>query len=393
MRESHSWAELLLLSAECGALRRVTFSKAGEGIPEKAVGRLCKTAAGTVLALEMTHGKGKVSHRNIPLSELGECVDALGEGYGQINLATEVGDAECRISKKGTVTVIGGDRLFRALDGKDFGDRLAETLSRQKAYILKGDEPFLTALGISDKTGRIHDKKQAKYRQINRFLEHIRDIEGDLPKEGVLRISDLCCGKSYLSFAVYHYFTVISRREVSMLCMDLKEDVMRDCAAIAASLGYVGMRFETGDVRLAPKDPSPHLVLSLHACDVATDIVLHYAADTEARVVLSTPCCHHDLSGKLRQPSLDFVSRYPHLRGKLAEVLTDAARLARLRAHGFEVAALELTDPDDTPKNTLLRARRTAAAEKKRAEAEEEYRGILRFLLGRDAEDYPEEIL
>jgi hypothetical protein len=153
------------------------------------------------------------------------------------------------------------------------------------------------------------------------------------------------------------------------------------------------MRFETGDVRRAPKDPSPHLVLSLHACDVATDIVLHYAADTGARVVLSTPCCHHDLSGKLRQPSLDFVSRYPHLRGKLSEVLTDAARLARLRAHGFEVAALELTDPDDTPKNTLLRARRTAAAEKKRAEAEEEYRGILRFLLGRDAEDYPEEIL
>jgi hypothetical protein len=132
MRESHSWAELLLLSAECGALRRVTFSKAGEGLPEKAVGRLCKTAAGTVLALEMTHGKGKVSHKNIPLSELGECVDALGEGYGQINLATEVGDAECRKSKKGTVTVIGGDRLFRALDGKDFGDRLAETLSRQR---------------------------------------------------------------------------------------------------------------------------------------------------------------------------------------------------------------------------------------------------------------------
>ena len=178
-----------------------------------------------------------------------------------------------------------------------------------------------------------------------------------------------------------------------MLCMDLKEDVMRDCAAIAASLGYVGMRFETGDVRRAPKDPSPHLVLSLHACDVATDIVLHYAADTGARVVLSTPCCHHDLSGKRRQPSLDFVSRYPHLRGKLSEVLTDAARRARLRAHGFEGAAVELTDPDDTPKNTLLRARRTAAAEKNRAVAEEEYRGILRFLLGRDAEDYPEEIL
>ena len=248
-------------------------------------------------------------------------------------------------------------------------------------------------LDVSDKNGRIHDKKQAKFRQINRFLEHIRDIEHALPKDGTLLIYDLCCGKSYLSFAVYHYFKNIRSRDVAMLGMDLKDDCMRFCADVAKTLSFDGMTFKTGDIRTLPKDRAPHLVLSLHACDIATDIVLHFAASVKAGVILSTPCCQHDLLGKMDLPMLEFVTDYPKLSGKLAESLTDALRLARLRTYGYETAALELTDPDDTPKNTLLRAvlRRGFDPEGDAAgKAKEEYLSALRFVLGEGVTDYPE---
>ena len=137
-------------------------------------------------------------------------------------------------------------------------------------------------------------------------------------------------------------------------------------------------------------------MLSLHACDIATDIVLHFATSVRAGVILSTPCCQHDLLGKMQLPALGFVTDYPKLSGKLAEALTDALRLSRLRTFGYETAALELTDPDDTPKNTLLRAVLHTSFDpdgEKARKARKEYREALRYVLARDALDYPEEIL
>ncbi|MCQ2385670.1 MAG: SAM-dependent methyltransferase, partial [Clostridia bacterium] len=244
-------------------------------------------------------------------------------------------------------------------------------------------------LGISDETGRIHDKKQAKFRQINRFLEHIKETIPFLPREGKLLIYDLCCGKSYLSFATYYYFTAVLHRETELYGMDLKADCMSFCRQLAQSLGFDGMRFETGDIRLLPRDRVPDLVLSLHACDIATDIVLQTAPQRGAKVLLSTPCCHHDLSRKIQSDGLRFVTEYPQLRGKLAEALTDGLRLARLRAYGYDTAAMELTDPDDTPKNTLLRAVKKDVSPQQLQDAREKYKNALRFVLGRDAEEYP----
>ena len=153
------------------------------------------------------------------------------------------------------------------------------------------------------------------------------------------------------------------------------------------------MTFKTGDIRTLPADRAPDLVLSLHACDIATDIVLHFAASVRAGVILSTPCCQHDLLGKMAIPALAFVTDYPKLSGKLSEALTDALRLSRLRTLGYDTTALELTDPDDTPKNTLLRAIRRPSFDPNGEEARgmrEEYRAALRFVLGRDVADYPE---
>ena len=181
-----------------------------------------------------------------------------------------------------------------------------------------------------------------------------------------------------------------------MLGMDLKEDCMRFCADLARVLGFEGMRFLTGDIRTVPATPAPHLVLSLHACDIATDIVLQFAASVKAGVILSTPCCQHDLLGKINLPALSFVTDYPKLSGKLCEAITDGLRLARLRTMGYDTAALELTDPENTPKNTLLRAVRIAnfdPAGKKAQKAREEYAAALHFVFGEDKADYPEGLL
>jgi hypothetical protein len=387
---------LCIRSAGNQTLRKLTFSKPTKEMPERITARLSLGRGKHFLACEETLAKGKVHHTAASLEELEDFLIPLISAYGQINLSTTLGDVEFRRSKKGKETLMGGSSLEQKLRGEQTGFAVAlEGLDRQKQYFVKGSDPFLIALGVSDKNGRIHDKKQGKYRQINRFLEHIDDIYSLLPSDGTIHVYDLCCGKSYLSFATYHYLHVIRGREVDMLCMDLKEDVLRDCATIAREAGFTGMRFVPGDIRKTPRDVNPDLVISLHACDIATDIVLDTAIALGAKVILSTPCCHRYLNDKLNMPSLAFVSKFPHLRGKLCEAPTEGIRLARLRAYGYNVSAMEMTDPDDTPKNTLLRGIRRNGFSLASPEAKqlmEEYESILRMVLGDDYTTYLEEI-
>lgn len=378
------------LAHEAHALQKIVFSKPLDKEIKKLTVRPCTHIDKLLFAFEEQMTDGKALHRNLAAEEALASVEETVAYYAQVNIITAAGDAEYRRSKKGSEVLLGASKLIPLISGASFADALTETLEKSKNYILSGNEPFLTLLGISDKNGRVHDKKQAKFRQINRFLEHVRDIEDKLPREGTLLIYDLCCGKSYLSFAVYHYFTVIRRRSVEMLGMDLKRDCMEFCSQTAKALGFTGMTFQTGDIRKISAARAPHLVLSLHACDVATDIVLHFAASVKAGVILSTPCCQHDLLSRVKPKELSFVTDYPKLSGKLCEALTDALRIARLRTFGYECTALELTDPDDTPKNTLIRAVLPERInEAKRARAKEEYTAALRFVLGEDAVDYP----
>ena len=382
---------LVLLAKERGALKKIVYSRHADA-KRRTEARFCMHGGRAVIAFEEKMKDGKVFHRTEAAENAASLLSLL-DAYRQADIVTTVGEAEYRRGKEGnTEIVMGASRLESALASlaPSFSDALADTLERNKNYILSGDEEFLKRLAISDKNGRVHDKKQAKFRQINRFLEHIRDVEDKLPKEGKLLIYDLCCGKSYLSFAVYHYFAILRGREVEMLGMDLKRDCMEFCEETARALGFAGMHFETGDIRTISRARAPHLLLSLHACDIATDIVLHFAAEVKAGVILSTPCCQHDLLRKVKMPALSFITDYPKLSGKLCEAFTDGLRLSRLRAYGYETAALELTDPDDTPKNTLLRAvLKENASEKKLAQAKEEYRTALKLVLGFDAEDYP----
>ncbi len=374
-------------------LKKLVFSRPiSNETASKISARLCSHRGKRILAVEYSLPENTVAQRNIKEEELCGFLSSLLSEYRQINLLTTLGDAERKLSGKGEV-LLGADKLLRKMSGgvSSFESAI-ETLDRKKDYIFDGSEGFLFALGISDKTGRVHDKKQGKFRQICRFTEHIADIYEKLPEDGELLIYDLCCGKSYLGFAVYHYLTEIKGRRVNMLGVDLKGETVKKCEMIAREAHFNGMHFITDDIRNLPKDKNPDLVLSLHACDIATDIVLDSAAALGAKIILSTPCCHRYLNGKISSPELKFVTDFPHLSGKLCEVLTDAIRLARLKSFGYKVTALELTDPDDTPKNTLIRAIRVKMSGEETERSRLEYERILKFVLGDKASGYLKEI-
>ncbi len=386
-----SFSSLLLLAFDQGALTRLIISKPNDkDLPRKLTGQAVTHRGSPVLTVEAAYEGARVTHKRYNRDELTAAVKEWCTHYGQINLMTSCGEASCLLSRRGAIcTLRGASSLFNKLSAQD-KQEITLGLQHQKSRILSGAEPFLTELGIASKDGRIHDKRQAKFRQINRFLEIVRDVYAALPADGPLTIYDLCCGKSYLSFALYHYLTAVCGRRVSMLCIDLKQDVMQDCAAIAAKLQYDGMEFRCDDVRNTPAGISPDLLVSLHACDVATDIVLETGIALEAKVILSTPCCHRALSEKISCAALDFTTRHPQLRTKLCEALTDGLRLLNLQKNGYAVTALELTDPENTPKNTLLRAvfgGKQAKSSSRAKRAAQEYDRTLLFLMGSDSHD------
>ena len=378
--------ELILASAKAEVLRKAVLSK-----PE-ADGEIK-----TELAPVMIGGKamlrkvsymrdGKAIQKNLA-AEDAEALSELIATHGQINIMTTIGDAELRTSKSGKENLAGAGKILTALKAGGADGKKAEIQQndRKKNHILEGNEGLLVELGISDRSGRIHDKKQHKFRQICRFLEYVEDIYKHLPHDGTLLIYDLCCGKSYLSFAIYHYFTVIKNRKVEMTGVDLKADVIEYCSGVASRLGYNDLKFICGDINEFAPGTEPHLVVSLHACDVATDIVLRYAATHRAGVILSTPCCQRELSSKLDCDELDFVAKYPILRRKLCDALTDSLRLSYLLSKGYNVEACELVDPEDTPKNILLRAVRIKNFDPEGARAKklrEDFENTAAFLLG-----------
>ena len=392
--DKYGFSELIISVFQKEIIKKLVFSKPLTGDATKVSARLVAHRGKRLLAVEYYLSGNTVSQRNVTEDALVNELDALIGAYAQINLLTTQGDAEYKASKKGKVTVIGGDALAKRISGTspDF-EKAIEALDRKKNYILEGDEPFLIKLGISSSDGRVHDKRQGKFRQINRFLEHIETIYTKLPAEGELLIYDLCCGKSYLSFAVYHYLTAVKERRVRMLGVDLKRDVIHWCEGLARELGFSGMRFEVADILKIPLTETPDMVISLHACDIATDIVLKTSVRLGAKIILSTPCCHRYLSERITASELKFVTDYPHIANKLVEALTDSIRLAELRTAGYAVSALELTDPENTPKNTLIRAiKREKFSDSERCAEEQKYKQILRFVLGESADDYLKEI-
>ncbi len=376
--------ELIVAAGELGVLKKAVLSKPLDKANVKCTLTLRRVGGKTVLQAETLRADNKALHENIATNDDARLLQ-IASAWAQINVITTQGDCELRSSKKGKVALIGGDKLSRAMEQNDAPCAKIESNNREKNYILSGNEPFLKLLDVSDESGRVRDKRQSKFRQINRFLELIRDCIGHLPATGTLRICDLCCGKSYLSFAAYHYFTEVLHRDVRMTGVDLKPDVVAYCNEVAKKLNFDGLEFIHGDVNKYECNEHVHLVISLHACDIATDFVLNKATEWQADVILSTPCCHHEMNHTLDCGALSFIAEHSMLRQKLCDAATDALRLKRLEACGYSVCALELIDPEETPKNIMLRAlkRRNfdlASPEAKRLQ--EEYLAAKAFLVG-----------
>ena len=362
-------------------LKKAVFSKPDSVDEIKIVISPKKIGGADVLQVETFSRDNKAYHLNIKDNFMSEC-EEIFYSHSQINILSSIGECQYMRSKGGKETLVGVEKLSKALASYD-GERLSyESNNKTKKYILNGNEDFLKKLGISDANGRVRDKMQAKYRQINKFLEHIQSIESYLPSNNI-SIYDLCCGKSYLSFAVYYYFKFIKKVNIFMACVDLKADVIEYCSGVANRLGFDGMEFVCANINDYPMEHEPHLVISLHACDIATDIVLNKASENGARVILSTPCCHHELNHTIECSALEFITKHSMLRQKLCDSATDALRLMRLEIFGYEVSALELIDPEDTPKNIILRAiKRKNQDEKKKQALIAEYEAICRFLVG-----------
>lgn len=270
--------------------------------------------------------------------------------YKQIEIKTTSHSYSALVSKKGKATI----RSRQAEEHK----KIALSHNRKKAYILPEDEtiPFLVELGVQTREGKVVDKKHKKFRQINRFLEFIRDVLPELKSNKKLTIIDFGCGKSYLTFAMYHYLKIMNGYDVRMIGLDLKKDVIEHCNRLAEKFGFEDLTFSQGDISSYEGVSEVDMVVTLHACDTATDYALDKAVRWGADVILSVPCCQHEMNRQISGELLQPVLKYGILKERIAALMTDGLRANLLEQKGYEVQLLEFIDMEHTPKNILIRA-------------------------------------
>ena len=298
----------------------------------------------------------KAYHQNLSPDELPPLItEALAADFRQLELSAERHKLTVLVSRKGKLTIKEQEVLAQTKD-------LDLSHNKQKQYILPQDKPvpFLVALGVQNTEGKVLKAKYDKFRQINRYLEFVRDILPNLPKgEGQLKIIDFGCGKSYLTFALYYYLKIMNGYDIAVVGLDLKTDVIADCQALADKLGYNGLKFEVGEIGSYKNNGCVDMVVTLHACDTATDYALAKAVGWGAKVILSVPCCQHELNSQIASDVLKPIFKYGLIKERMAALVTDALRAEYLECAGYEVQILEFIDMEHTPKNILIRGVRS----------------------------------
>lgn len=295
-------------------------------------------------------------HRNFTKEEAAAYVTDLLDGVmKQMELTSSRGSVHALVSKKGKVTV--------KVKRKETAEKIragAESLShnRRKRYVLEEGRPvpFLVDLGVMTETGQIVRSRYDKFRQINRFLEFIEDILPRLDKSRESTILDFGCGKSYLTFAMYYYLKELKGYPVRIIGLDLKRDVIARCNALAKQYGFDHLAFYPGDIASYEGVDQVDMVVTLHACDTATDFALYKAVKWGARVILSVPCCQHELNGQIHSEVLEPALGYGVIKERMAALFTDAIRAQLLEGQGYRTQILEFIDMEHTPKNLLIRA-------------------------------------
>lgn len=310
----------------------------------------------------------KVFHSNYKDLELIAKLPEWFEGlFKQAEITTKTGSITLLISKKGKATVKyrvaakaeqGATMMVGVKTGDGETDRDSLSHNKKKNYILSEGEPlpFLVDLGVMTETGAIIKAKSDKFRQLNRFLEYIEDILPFLDKTKELTILDFGCGKSYLTFAMYYYLRLKKGYRINVIGLDLKSDVIMHCNALSQKYGYDKLYFLQGDIASYEGADSVDMVVTLHACDTATDHALYKAVSWGAKVILSVPCCQHELNKQINCEVLQPVLRYGIISERISALITDALRAEFLETMGYRVQLLEFIDMEHTPKNILIRA-------------------------------------
>ncbi len=309
-----------------------------------------------------THGT-KELHKNYDKRELIDRIEHwMAEDFRQLQLESQKGTGSVLVSKKGKMTV----RYKRSRNTEGAGSVLSH--NRKKKYILEEGRPveFLVDLGVMTPEGKIVHSKYDKFRQINRFLEFIEDILPRLSREREVTILDFGCGKSYLTFAMYYYLKILKEYDVNIIGLDLKADVIMHCNELSEQYGYEKLRFLQGDIASYTGTDHVDMVVTLHACDTATDYALAKAVAWGAEVILSVPCCQHELNGQIRNEMLSPVLSYGILKERMAALITDGLRAQLLAEAGYDTQILEFIDMEHTPKNLLIRAVRNGKRTKKK---------------------------
>lgn len=309
-------------------------------------------AKGVLVYQASVQDKTKVLHTNYGQDQIIDQITSwLVSGFKQMQMETKYFMVSALISKKGRVTV---------KEKKKQGDIKATDFShnRKKRYVLEIGKPvpFLVDLGVMTADGQVVHSKYDKFRQINRYLEYIEDILKYLPQDRELTIIDFGCGKSYLTFAMYYYLKTLKGRNIKVIGLDLKEDVIRLCNELKDRYDFDKLVFKMGDIASYDDVDQVDMVVTLHACDTATDYALQKAVNWGAQVILAVPCCQHELNAQIHNDMLAPVLKYGLLKERMAALITDGLRAQLLETRGYSVQILEFIDMEHTPKNILIRA-------------------------------------
>lgn len=302
----------------------------------------------------------KELHENLKKSEALLRIDQwLREDFRQLQLESGKGTVNALSSKKGKITVKEKKNKCTENICRTEEERRQElSHNRKKKYILEAGKPvdFLIDLGVMTPEGKIVNSRYDKFRQINRFLEFIEDILPRLAKDREVTILDFGCGKSYLTFAMYYYLHELKQYDVKIIGLDLKEDVIEHCSRLGKKYGYEKLYFYQGDIASYEGVEQVDMVVTLHACDTATDFALAKAVNWGASVILSVPCCQHELNRQISNEALAPVFSYGVLKERMAALMTDGLRAQMLEHAGYDTQILEFIDMEHTPKNLLIRA-------------------------------------
>ncbi len=298
----------------------------------------------------------QVFHRFVEEKDVLDEISLLMENFRQCHCFSENYEAALKVSKKGKIFVL-KQELKQKLTAK--------THDRKKKTLLPEDEVIgpLVDLGIMTKEGQILSSKRQKLRQINRFLELVDDCLKESSLDKKLRIVDFGCGKSYLTFILYYYLHEVRKLNVEITGLDLKKDVIEHCQKVAENYGYDSLYFKVGNVEAWRDEDAVDLVVTLHACDTATDYALYHAVRQKAKAIMSVPCCHHELSVQIESERFESLMKYGIVKERLCALLTDTLRAQALTVMGYQTQILEFIDMDHSLKNLMIRAVKKSLSE------------------------------